>query len=79
MKTFKVWDPDCAHEDEDLAGSKQEALNAKDAAEAFCEDRHAMDDYPDSREVHVRASDGTLSRWDVVTVQIPSFDAVEMK
>lgn len=59
---WRCWDPLGAAE----ADAKEvECLYADHAAELFAERRHAEDDYPERRTVHVRGAGGELLAFEV--------------
>lgn len=71
---FRCWDEDCQEESD---GLEVEAVDAKNAAELFCEKRFAQDSYPQHRTVHVLALD--VKVFDVQTRANPEFEASEQR
>lgn len=65
MAKFTVWDPANGDEEDALL---IENTDAEQAAILFSERRHASDDYPEERVLHVRDEGGALTRWVVTTM-----------
>ena len=79
--TYTCWCPDRWQTEQDGKEFPSSAcVHARDAAERYSELHCGFWSDPFSYlEVHVRAPDGTLSRWKVEVEAVPEFTATRLK
>jgi len=70
---FTCWAPEV--EDEPDAPNVYSRLGADFAAEEYGEQEYPNSDYPGEQTIHVRAADGTVTRWLVCAEPSVSFRA----